>query len=94
MLPIHASEPLALPPGFVEELRGRVSRKEFDGAACGEIVRKYAPGETVPIVAGAFSGHYGEMVRYRKGSLVVLLSLFGGTKREVPVPQHCVAMAA
>lgn len=93
MLPVHANEPLALPRGFVEDLRGGLARGDFDAKACGEIVRKYCAGEAVPIVAGAYSGHYGEMVRYRKGSLIVLLSLFGG-QREVPIPQHCVAMAA
>jgi transcription antitermination factor NusG len=93
VLPVHSNNPLALPDGFVDELRGKISNGAFDEADCLRVIHKYIPGESVPIVAGSFAGWCGEMVRYHKGSMIVLLALFGN-KREVIVPRHCVAMAA
>ena len=94
VLPVHSNSPLALPDGFVDDLRGRIGQGEFDESACAHVVHKYVKGENVPIVAGAFAGWCGEMVRYHKGSMIVLLALFGAKPREVVVPKHCVAMAA
>jgi transcription antitermination factor NusG len=90
MLPTHAKAPTALPVGFVEDLRVRMSAGDFDANAASDVVRRYAPGEAVPIDSGPWSGWTGEMVQYRKGSLIVLLSLLGA-KREVTIPSHQVA---
>lgn len=90
MLPIHARCPDPLPVGLVEDLRARANSGALDADAALETVRRYAPGDDVPIESGPWSGWTGEMVRYRKGSLVVLLALLGA-KREVTIPSHQVA---
>lgn len=90
MLPVHARAPAALPVGFVEDLRARMSAGDFDANAASDVVRRYSPGESVPIESGPWSGWSGEMVKYRKGSLILLLALLGA-KREVEIPCHQVA---
>lgn len=90
LLPVHARAPEALPVGFVDDLRARMAQGDFDVNAASDVIRRYAPAESVPIVSGPWSGWTGEMVKYRKGSLVLLLALLGA-KREVEVPSHQVA---
>lgn len=90
LLPVYARCPDPLPVGFVEDLRARMAAGDFDANAAAEVVRRYASGDAVPIESGPWAGWTGEMVKYRKGSLVVLLALLGA-KREVTIPSHQVA---
>lgn len=90
MLPIHSEAPKALPAGFVEDLRSRMASGDFDANAALSAVRRYGLGDVVPIESGPWAGFDGEMVKYRKGSLVLLLALLGA-KREVEIPCHQVA---
>ena len=72
-------------------MRARLANGNFDDAVAG-IEREYAKGECVPIIAGPYSGWSGEMVRYHKGSMIVLLKILG-SKREIPIPKHFAAQA-
>lgn len=90
MLPIHSLAPDPLPVGFVEDLRSRMASGDFDANAALSAVRRYGLGDVVPIESGPWAGFDGEMVKYRKGSLVLLLALLGA-KRAVEIPCHQVA---
>lgn len=90
LLPVHNLAPDPLPVGFVEDLRARMATGDFDASAALSVVRRYGTGDVVPIESGPWAGFDGEMVKYRKGSLVVLLALLGA-KREVTIPSHQVA---
>lgn len=77
MLPIHASEPLPLPPGFVEELRERVAAKSFDDVAERSLLRRFAEGDEVV----TSSGLAGRFVKYHKDSGEILAALLGRENR-------------
>jgi transcriptional antiterminator RfaH len=51
LLPQHSEIPVALPAGFVEELRQRKTRN-----AMGEVVRKFMPHDIVRAIAGPWIG--------------------------------------
>jgi transcription antitermination factor NusG len=90
LLPSHLEKPLSLPIGFVRELREALSSYADEI----EIVTRWTAGSAVEIRSGAFAGFVGEMVRYHKGSLELLLTLLG-TRRRVIVPSHqCAAPPA
>lgn len=91
MLPSHIEVPSPLPRGFVEDLQARFEAGTLSAAEAGVVVDRYRPREIVPIVAGAFAGHAGMLVKYHKGSLQLLVALLGGEVR-VEVPQHQVAV--
>ena len=87
--------PGALPEGFVEEAMRLTDKGAFTPKRAAELVMSFRPGDYVEVAHGPFAGYGGEMVRYRKGSMQVLLSLLGG-KREVTIspsnvlpPQSC-----
>lgn len=87
LMPKHHEIPLSLPLGFIETLRARQLGGELDAKVAEEVVHVYARGEAVEGVSGPWVGHTGEFVRYRRGSLVLLVSLFG-RKHEVLRPEH------
>lgn len=78
-------EPGALPEGLVEGMIEKVAAGEYNPKSIEELVMSFLPGDFIEVDKGPWSGHSGTMVRYRKGSMYVLLSLLGG-KREVPIP--------
>lgn len=85
LLPTHLEEPLALPAGFVEDLRDSLD----DFNTCTESVSGWMKGDEVQVECGPFTGCVGELVRHRRGSLVLILSLLG-RPCEVSVPkQQC-----
>ena len=85
LLPVHARDPLPLPFGFVEGLRERIARRDFDESAAEEEVYRFLPKDEVLLKTGPFQDHRGRFVRYRKGAGVVILTLLGG-EREVERP--------
>jgi transcription antitermination factor NusG len=90
LLPSHLEKPLSLPIGFVCELRDAL----LNYADELEVVSRWTSGAMVEIRSGALTGFVGEMVRYHKGSLELLLTLLG-TQRRVIVPSHqCAAPPA
>lgn len=91
VLPIHARDPdtlpLALPIGFVEELREKISGGSFDESAEASLLRKFIPDQEVTILFGPFAEHRGKFLRYQKGAGVVLTALLG-RDFELKVPLH------
>jgi transcription antitermination factor NusG len=79
-----------LPEGFVERMIKMTEAGEFTPKSAEALARSYVRGDFVEIDKGPFSGYAGEMVKYRRGGMVVLLALLGG-KREVTIPPSCVA---
>lgn len=92
-------EPGALPDGFVEEMIRATDAGEFNPLTAEQLVRKYVPGDFIEVARGPFAGYAGELVRYRKGSMRIMLALLGG-RREVTIPasqvlpSHAQTMAA
>lgn len=88
MLPIHANTPLALPVGFIEELRDRLARGSFDEDSQDALLQRFIPGEEVS-ACGMYplrDGH-GRFIRYHKGAGIVLGYLLG-REIEVRIPLH------
>lgn len=83
MLPVHAVDPLPLPYGFVEDLRGKIAAKAFDDATGRELLRKYAPGDEVL----TSSGVSGRFVCYHKESGIIIAALLG-RKNTLTIPLH------
>lgn len=90
MLPIHNTHPLALPKGFVDELRDRISGGDFAEARAQEEVYNFLPKEEVLVKTGPFQDHRGRFVRYHKGAGVVLLSLLG-KEHGIRIPAQALA---
>lgn len=83
-------EPGALPEGFVEEMIRLTYAGAFDPKTAEQLALSYLPGDFVEVDKGPFSGYAGEFVKYRRGSMKIILALLGG-KREVTIPSSCVA---
>lgn len=83
LLPVKNENPCRLPPGFVDELKIAIMNGEFSVKTAEDIALKYVPGDLVPVIDGTWAGFTGSLVKHEKGSLQLLLSLFG---RRVPVP--------
>ncbi len=79
--------PGPLPEGFVEEMIRLTGEGHFDPKTAEELAAKYVCGQEIFISSGPFTGFSGEFVKYRKGSLSILLALLGG-RREVPISPH------
>jgi transcription antitermination factor NusG len=79
--------PGALPEGFVEDLRELSMGGHYDPKSAEELAASYMSHQKVFIKSGPFAGHSGEFVRYRKGSLFVLMALLGG-QHEVQILSH------
>jgi transcription antitermination factor NusG len=90
LLPLHCENPSPIKKGFVEELL----KQSADGTLTAEKAQatalRYLRDDDVPIIAGAFAGYHGKMVRYRKGSLELLTALLG-QEVVLAVPLHQVA---
>ena len=87
LLPIHMEIPQPLPDGFVEDLQAFLSSGDISDERAEEMTARYLPNETVRVASGPFGGYYGTLVRYRKGSLVLLMALLG-QETVVAVPNH------
>lgn len=77
LLPVGAEEPRPLPEGFVEGLLEASSGGLLDRERAECVVHKYVRDEDVRVRCGGFEGQVGKFAYYRKGSLVLLLSLLG-----------------
>lgn len=93
MLPIHAVEPLPLPPNFVDDLRDRIRAGDFEGPGEGAFLRKFIKDEEVAFISGPMQDKRGRFCRYHKGAGVVLTALLG-REMEVKVPLHQLAPLA
>jgi|SRR6185312_13387167 len=85
VLPVHTTTPLALPVGFVEDLRDRLSRGDFNEKSEDELMQRFVPGELVSSANGPFRDLQGRFLRYSKGCGVVLTYLLG-RDHELKIP--------
>lgn len=85
LLPIHASEPLPLPIGFLESLLARIARRELTELVAKDIVDKFVPDQSVVVKTGPFRDFSGKYLRTSKGSGVILGYLLGA-RRELTIP--------
>ena len=69
--------PSPLPKGFVEDLQGLQQSGGLTAIRAELLVYQYRPKEKVRVRSGPFEGHIGEFVRYRKGAIVLLMTLLG-----------------
>ena len=86
LLPGHLESPLALPRGFVEDLKEAAEAGRLDERV-EEMIEKYQCGEAVKVRSGPWIGTAFEVTRYRKGSLAFFACLLG-KQVEVFIPQH------
>jgi len=90
VLPIHTLAPLALPRGFVEDLRESLARGDFSEKSEDELMRRYAPGDDVMPTNGPFRDLRGRFLRYSKGCGIVLTYLLG-KEHELKIPLKSLA---
>lgn len=75
---------------FVDALKADIAAGGFTAQKAEELVLSYVPGQQVPVINGTHAGCSGELIKYNKGSLVLLMAMFN-RKVEVTVPKDCVA---
>jgi len=85
--------PYPLPEGFVEDLKGMQDRGELNAVKAEETVYRFQPAEKALVLSGSFAYHTGEFVRYHKGSLVLLMTLFGRKFEKRFAPHEVAAVA-
>ena len=81
--------PLALPKGFVEDLQGLQAGGLLTAVRADAVVHKYAKGDAVEVRSGSWAGHQAEFSRYRKGSLVLFMTLFSQRVELEFKPHEC-----
>lgn len=81
----EGEKPVAVPEGFVDELRRQCALGVFDQSAARDVIRA---GESVRIESGSFAGLIGECIEARAKSVRVLLSCFGGAVRVTFSPDN------
>lgn len=92
LLPEGEAGPKPLPTGFVEELRELHLGGQLTAVRAELAVFNFSRGDRVLVRAGGFEGFTGEFVRYRKGSLMLLMTLLG-REIELGFPAHQVVPA-
>lgn len=105
LLPIKNERPCCLPraeydkvtgglirKSFIDELKLKIAAGGFTAKQAEALALSYVPGQTVPVIDGTHAGCDGELVRYTKSSLVLLMAMFN-RKVEVTVPKNCVKVA-
>lgn len=98
LLPMKHERPCYLPRAtpdklsFIDALMVEIEAGGFTAKKAEELVLSYVPGQTVPVIDGTHSGCEGELIRYTRSSLVLLMAMFN-RKVEVTVPRNCVKVA-
>lgn len=87
LLPIKNEQPTALPRYFIGQLHDDVTRGVFKRGMEDQFIKRFIKGETVAVTSGPFEQCSGKFVRQVKGSVTLMMYLFGG-KREISVPIH------
>jgi transcription antitermination factor NusG len=87
LLPMNRERPISLPEGFVEKLQSGIEKGSFSAGQAVEDALQFVPKQLVRVEDGPFWGHCGEVVRSHKGSVLLLMSLFG-RPFEVAFPKH------
>jgi transcription antitermination factor NusG len=90
LLPREGLVPRALPDGFVEELRDRCAEHDWSPERAEQIAYGYAKGERVEVVCGPLAGYNGELIKFHKGSAILLMALLG-VERKIPIPKSMLA---
>ena len=81
--------PLALPRGFVEELQGLQAGGLLTAVRADAVVHHFVKDQSVLVRSGSWAGHTGEFSRYRKGSLVLFMTLFSQRVELEFKPHEC-----
>lgn len=85
--------PLALPVGFVEELQGDEASGTLTCYSADLKVMKYCRGDQLKVRIGPWQDHIGGFSRYRKGSVLLLMTFFS-QQVEIAFRPHEVAPAS
>ena len=87
LLPAGSEEPMAVPGGFVEALRGRIESGEFNLEEGDTWLKSLVVGDNVTVASGGMVDRVGRFLGRDRGRVVVLMQLLS-REIEVRIPVH------